>query len=67
MGICTRSLDALSGDAVERAGRLLVGQLDPEQAWFWTREWQAGEREADAQVASGAGAVFGSDEESSRT
>jgi hypothetical protein len=23
-------------------------KIDPDQAWFWTPEWQAGEREADA-------------------
>lgn len=26
---------------------------DPEQAWFWTPEWQAGEAEASAQIAAG--------------
>ena len=26
---------------------------DPSQAWFWTPEWQAGEREADADIAAG--------------
>lgn len=26
---------------------------DPEQAWFWTPEWQAGEREADEDIAAG--------------
>ncbi len=25
--------------------------IDPEQAWFWTPEWQAGEREVDAELA----------------
>jgi hypothetical protein len=34
-----------------------------DQAWFWTPEWQAGEREADAEIAAGRGQVFGSDEE----
>ena len=24
-----------------------------DQAWFWTREWQAGEREAEADLAAG--------------
>jgi hypothetical protein len=23
------------------------GRIDPEQAWFWTREWRQREREAD--------------------
>lgn len=26
---------------------------DPDQAWYWIPEWQAGEREADAQIAAG--------------
>lgn len=27
--------------------------IDPEQAWFWTPEWQAKEREADRDYAAG--------------
>ena len=27
--------------------------IDPEQAWFWTPEWQAKEREADRDYAEG--------------
>jgi hypothetical protein len=27
--------------------------LNPEQAWFWTEEWQRKEREADEDIASG--------------
>lgn len=26
---------------------------DPDQAWYWTPEWQAGEREVDEDIASG--------------
>ncbi len=37
--------------------------IDATQAWFWTPEWQAGEREADAQEAAGLGEAFNSDEE----
>jgi len=37
--------------------------IDATQAWFWTPEWQAGEREADAQEAAGLGGTFNSDEE----
>ncbi|MGH2387019.1 MAG: hypothetical protein ACRDIE_02355 [Chloroflexota bacterium] len=30
-----------------------MGQYNPEQLWFWTEEWQAGEREADREIAAG--------------
>lgn len=28
-------------------------EIDPDQAWFWAREWQQLEREADADLAEG--------------
>jgi AbrB family looped-hinge helix DNA binding protein len=28
-------------------------KIRSDQAWFWTKEWQAGEREADADIAAG--------------
>lgn len=31
----------------------LMQELNPDQAWFWTEAWQAGEREADADYAAG--------------
>ena len=37
--------------------------IDASQAWFWTSEWQAGEREADEEIKTGRGRVFYSDEE----
>lgn len=37
-------------------------QVDPAQAWFWTPEWQAKEREADAAIAAREGAFFSSEE-----
>lgn len=42
------------------AGILLRPQkvIDATQAWFWTPEWQAGEREADVQEAAGLGETF---------
>lgn len=27
--------------------------IDPEQAWFWTAEWQRGERQADEDIRRG--------------
>jgi len=60
-------VDELPDTAVEGAGVLLrgiiKGPIDPDQAWFWTPEWQAKEREADADIAAGRGLFFGSDEE----
>ena len=37
--------------------------IDATQAWFWTPQWQEGEREADADKAAGRVARFGSGEE----
>ena len=37
--------------------------IDATQAWFWTPEWQAGEREADADEAAGRMETFYSDAE----
>lgn len=34
-----------------------------DQRWYWTPEWQAGEREADADIAAGRGRVFDTDAE----
>ncbi len=34
-------------------GEISDGRIDPEQAWFWTREWQEKEREADDDLAAG--------------
>jgi antitoxin MazE len=31
---------------------------DPDQAWFWTEEWQQGEREVDEDIAAGRVHVF---------
>jgi len=37
--------------------------IDATQTWFWTPEWQAGEREADRDIRLGRGEVFKSGEE----
>lgn len=42
---------------------IIKGPIDPDQAWFWTPEWQAGEREADADIAAGRGTRYRGDEE----
>jgi hypothetical protein len=53
---------SLDGAAVLLRG-IIQGPIDPDQAWFWTPAWQAGEREADEQLASGQGVVHHSTEE----
>lgn len=35
---------------------------DPDQAWFWTPEWQAKEREADRAIAAQEGTFYDSEE-----
>jgi hypothetical protein len=42
---------------------IIKGPIDPEQAWFWTPEWQSGEREAGTEIAEGSGVVFHSTDE----
>jgi AbrB family looped-hinge helix DNA binding protein len=37
--------------------------IDATQAWFWTTEWQSGEREADADRDAGRLETFGTGEE----
>lgn len=37
--------------------------IDATQAWFWTKEWQEGEREADSDLAGDRRETFGSGEE----
>ena len=56
------------GDPVEvelvEGGILLrpMKVIDATQAWFWQPEWQAGEREAAADLAAGRSRVFESSE-----
>lgn len=47
-------------------GVVLLRGRDPRQAWFWADAWQAGEREADGDLAAGRSEVFDSDEEFER-
>lgn len=35
------------------AVRIIIEPLDPDQAYFWTKEWQAGERKAEEEIAAG--------------
>jgi bifunctional DNA-binding transcriptional regulator/antitoxin component of YhaV-PrlF toxin-antitoxin module len=36
-------------DKGEGGMEVRLGKIDPDQAWFWTPEWQATDREADAE------------------
>ncbi len=39
--------------ALRRMAALVLAEHAPDQAWFWTPEWQAGERKADADKIAG--------------
>ena len=60
-------VDRLPDEAVEGAaillGEISDGRIDPDQAWFWTREWQTEEREADDDLAAGRATSYASDED----
>lgn len=47
-------------------GVVLLRGRDPGQAWYWSADWQDGEREADGDLAAGRSEVFDSDEEFER-
>ncbi len=57
-------VDHLPDEAVDGVaillGEISDGRIDPaEQAWFWAREWQAGEGKADGDLAAGRAARYG--------
>jgi hypothetical protein len=57
-------VDRLPDQAVDGAALLLEEiSVDPEQAGFWTRAWQAKEREADDDLAAGRATTFKTDDE----
>ncbi len=60
-------VDRLPEGAVDVAaimlGEISAGRIDPEQAWYWTREWQAKEREADDDRTAGRVSRYQSDED----
>jgi hypothetical protein len=51
------------GRSVREQAFALMQRVNPDQAWFWTEEWQAGEREVDRNVADGELLTFATDEE----
>jgi AbrB family looped-hinge helix DNA binding protein len=65
-----RALHISEGDEVEFAvhddGTITIRgyvSIPTDQAWFFTPEWLAGEREADEEIAAGSGTVHESAEE----
>jgi len=60
-------VDRLPDEAVDGAavllGEITAGRIDADQAWFWTREWQAGEREAEADRLADRATSYANDEE----
>lgn len=46
------SLPTGTASALINVGNDLIA-IDSSQSWFWTEEWQAGEREVDAHIAAG--------------
>lgn len=53
-------------EIIERDGEIVLRPklpVDAGQAWFWTQEWQTGERQADAEAAAGLGATFDAGDE----
>jgi hypothetical protein len=60
-------VDRLPDGAVDGAavllGEISAGRIDPGQAWFWTREWQENEREADDDLTAGRATSYDTDAE----
>jgi AbrB family looped-hinge helix DNA binding protein len=57
--------DTVSIHVDESSGRIEITpqlSIDRSQAWFWTPEWQAGEREADDDLKAGRFTVTTTDE-----
>lgn len=53
-------------EVIVRDGEIVLRPMVPvaaDQAWFWTEEWQAGEREVDEEFAAGNYTVHNSGEE----
>ncbi len=50
---------SLQGDTIVLEPKVVV---DATQAWFWRKDWQAGEREASEDVTAGRTTSYGSDD-----
>lgn len=54
--------DAAFWARAARYGFVRPDRIDPDQAWFWTRDWIAGEIEASEEIAAGRVTSYASDE-----
>jgi AbrB family looped-hinge helix DNA binding protein len=67
--VIRRALHLDEGDPVDievRGGVIVLRPrkvVEASQAWFWSREWQAGEREASEDLAKGRSTFYDTDEE----
>lgn len=55
--------DAAFWQLAAKCGYVRPAEIDPDQAWFWTRDWITGEIEADWDYAEGRYTTYYSDEE----
>lgn len=55
--------DATFWELTAKCGYVRPTAIDPDQAWFWTREWVAGHIEGDIHRAEGRSRVYYSTEE----
>jgi hypothetical protein len=59
-GRLAREMSLAQPEFTPVAGRPRPAKVPKSQAWFWTKEWQAGEREVDEEIARGAYKEFDS-------
>lgn len=45
-------------DELKPQVKIKVPKIDPDQWWFWTPEWQAGEKQADLEIKAGLGKTY---------
>ena len=45
-------------DELQPQVKIKAPKIDPDQWWFWTPEWQAGERQADLEIKAGLGKTY---------
>lgn len=55
--------DATFWELAAKCGYVRPAEIDPDQAWFWTRDWITGHIEGDWDYAEGRYRVYYSDEE----